>query len=259
MSSTSNKICCKCIKPLRKIHGSVKVINTLEEALTARDQLQIELSIGDSLCDKCRRLVFFGTKWKNVDKPEENEPVPSTSTISEERITLSESQKSLSPSLESSFQSQTSLTTSLETSSQGSSQDPSFRPTSAEKIGRPNIELPLKRTISTHRICFICRKTTLCTVIPIEARLKCFSKTKIFIPQGNHICSKHLINQRIYEDELQNIECYSNTSFIFLDELSLFMQRMANSAETSLFGKVGSLEISEERVKVLTGLSYAQN
>lgn len=234
MDSTPNNKCCNCIKSLRKIPGRIKKIVTYEETLMVRQQLQVEAKIGDILCEKCRRLVIFGTKLYKVN-------------------TSHNSAEQSSPS-------QSSTTTSSDpSSSQGYSQDPSFKPKVSEKNDDLRIELPLKRVIATHRICFLCRNTTssLCINVPIEARLQCFSKRKIFIPHGNRACSNHFIHKRFYEEDLAMIECYSNTSFIYQEELTLFLEKMADSTDNALFGQIGSL-LSDERIKVLTGFSYEQ-
>lgn len=46
------------------------------------------------------------------------------------------------------------------------------------------VELPIKRSISTHRICFLCQAPHNLVLVSFEARLQVFSRLQINIPPG---------------------------------------------------------------------------
>lgn len=79
--------------------------------------------------------------------------------------------------------------------------------------------MPIPRVVSTHSFCIICR---------IEVNLLkggvTFSKKKmIFIPNGDRCCNEHMIDYRIYEDDLSYLCINSNTSKISKSELLNFL------------------------------------
>jgi len=46
------------------------------------------------------------------------------------------------------------------------------------------IELPLRRTVSTHKYCCLCSSVKNLILIPFKARSQAYAKTQIFIPNG---------------------------------------------------------------------------
>lgn len=73
------------------------------------------------------------------------------------------------------------------------------------KEKKPTTELPLKRTFISHISCCISRNKNNLTLVLLNARLQCFKDMKIFIPDGNRVCSEHLIRKRFFDDDLKLI------------------------------------------------------
>lgn len=119
---------------------------------------------------------------------------------------------------------------------------------------KPTTELPLKRTVISHTVCCICKNKNSLTVVPLNARLQCFKQMKIFIPDGNRVCSEHLIKKRFFDDDLKLIQIYSNTSFLTSDEICLFLNNISDLASKTLFDKIKSSELSEKQLISFTGL-----
>lgn len=224
--------CCNCFKRnLSKISAQIKIINTENEVQAVSEQLDVEnVGIGYKLCDKCRRLVFFGTR---------------KTTAVVQSLTNEESQPTDSPS-------------SLETPSSQSSGSIFEVVLKQPEEKKPTTELPLNRTLISHTVCCVCRSKRNLTLVPLTARLQCFKVTKIFIPDGNRVCTEHLIKKRFFDDDLQLIRIYSKTSFLTSDEICLFLNKMSDSASESFFDKIKSSELSEKQLFSFTGLSTDQ-
>ena len=76
--------------------------------------------------------------------------------------------------------------------------DSTFDPSFAIKVKRNEatpeieyIEIPLQRTVSTHKYCCIYHSTKNLIVIPEEARMQSYIKNQIYIPVGNRCCQSH--------------------------------------------------------------------
>lgn len=62
-------VCCVCKFNFKKSSiGQIKTINDLLEAEAVENQLNLKVVVGQRLCDKCRRLVFFGTSKKKITR-----------------------------------------------------------------------------------------------------------------------------------------------------------------------------------------------
>lgn len=118
----------------------------------------------------------------------------------------------------------------------------------------PTVEIPLNRTVSTHGYCCICGNKKNLVSIPLKARLQCFSLIKIFLPRGNRVCNKHLLNKNIFEDDLKKIDVYSKTSYLTIEEISLFMT--ADLSSEKVIDKITSRRLSDTEIKSFTGYSY---
>lgn len=57
--------------------------------------------------------------------------------------------------------------------------------TGVDRLNDETIEVPIQRTVSTHKYCCVCYSSSETTVIPEEARLQAFIKMRIHIPAGN--------------------------------------------------------------------------
>lgn len=123
---------------------------------------------------------------------------------------------------------------------------------------KPTVELPLKRTFTSHSVCCVCKDTNKLILVPLNARLQCFNELKIFIPDGNRVCSKHLIKKRFFQDELKLIQVYCNTSFLTADEICLFLYEISNITSQTFLDKIKSSELSEKQLFSFTSLSDNQ-
>ena len=61
------------------------------------------------------------------------------------------------------------------------------------------IEIPIQRTVATHKYCCICFSTKNLTTVSEDARNQCYIKKKIYIPVGNRCCKNHIIKTRTLE------------------------------------------------------------
>ncbi|XP_036143574.1 uncharacterized protein LOC118645866 isoform X2 [Monomorium pharaonis] len=118
------------------------------------------------------------------------------------------------------------------------------------------IEIPIQRTLSTHKYCCICSSKINLTVIPEEARMQSYIKKKIYIPVGNRCCTNHLIKNRIFEEDLNLLKIYSNTTSLTGLELSKMMETLSIKCDSTLFNKVGEFNLSEKQLDVFTGLTW---
>lgn len=235
MDLTAN--CINCHISFKKVSGQTKTINSDLEIEAILEQLGLNVVIGQKLCDKCRRLVFFGTSKKKY----ESEVQPSTSTQDNVSEQSSES-FSLTPSTNESQSSNPSLYEVIE----------------RKKVEEPKVILPLKRSITSHKFCIVCKATKNLTTVPIEARLQCFNKCQIFIPSGSRTCSNHLLLKRFYEEDLNAIQVYSHSSSLTISEIALFLTKTSEQSPISLFDKIKSGDLTKKQLYSFTGLSYAQ-
>lgn len=222
MDFDANDQCCNCLKRnLSKTPAQIKIINLASEVEAVSEQLNIEnVDIGLKLCDKCRRLVFFGTR---------------KSATEEQTTSTDESQSTQESS--------------------GNIFEVVLKPAEEKKA---TIELFLDRTLISHTICCICKNKNKLTQVPLTARLQCFKQMRIFIPHGNRVCSEHLINKRFFDDDLKLVQVYSKTSSLTSDEICLFLQKITDSASETLLDKIKSSELSEKQLFSFTGLSSDQ-
>lgn len=213
--------CDGCDGILRKIRGQKKLINSEDEVKEYSSCLGRKLIVNSILCSKCRIIIY-----------RKRESVENTDSA-DEAVRLLES----------------------------TSQDPTFKVTL--KLNNPNnesenelIDIDMQRTVATHKYCCLCSSVKNLTVIPEEARMQCYIKKKIFIPVGNRCCITHLIRNRIYEEDLNLLKAYSNTSSLSASELTKVMKTLTIKCDSTLYDKIGEFSISEQQIKVFTGLSW---
>ena len=187
------------------------------------------MHVGFILCDKCRRRVFFGSKI----------PVVEESPSSSEQSQPIGSQKSTKTP-----------------SSQSSSVFEIVVKEPAEQI--PVLQLSLHRTFISHLKCGFCRNKNNLIRVPLNARLQCINERRIFIPNSNRVCSEHLIKKLFFDDDLQLIEVYSNTSFLTAEEICLFLNKISDSFSQTFLDKIKSAELTEKQLFSFTGLSNNQ-
>lgn len=236
-SRTVYKKCISCGIFSNKVPGPKRKVHSLAEAAKLSDFFDTECTIGSFVCKKC--YVRYSLEVSQLNK-EAN--LPSTSEAQPE-----------SPEFES--QESTTTISSLSLPSSGSVVEYAS-PKEQEDI--EYVELPFSRTVSTHKNCFICQKTSGFIVVPFEARKQVFSKMRIFIPKGNRCCPGHLLKKRFYEDEINNFRIVSPTSSIDVKEISKLLECLSVSSDSELTDKIGDYTLSEERLKVFTGLTWEQ-
>jgi len=117
--------------------------------------------LGDILCNKCysKLRLYRSNKKPKLDEQQlvEN-PLPQLSQLSHQSSSESCSQQSTSSDLSVGY----------------------IEPEPKEET----VELPLKRTVSTHKYCCLCGLSDDLTLISFNARSEAFTKTNIFIPKG---------------------------------------------------------------------------
>lgn len=67
------------------------------------------------------------------------------------------------------------------------------------------IIIPINRTISTHKNCFICLVKKNDLIVPKKIRIQCYIKKRIYIPKERTCCNKHLIYKRLYKKDMDKI------------------------------------------------------
>lgn len=127
-----------------------------------------------------------------------------------------------------------------------------------EPLPVETITMPFARVVCTHKYCFICGygQSSDLKCISLEARIQCFIRTRIFIPKNNRCCADHVIKNRLYEDQCQNLRIVSRTSEIETNELSRFVDQLCIEGNRTILDDVADFSIPEEKLKVFTGLSW---
>jgi len=151
-----------CDTLLIKVKGKKKIIKNVNEANDFSSCLQQIIVVNDILCTKCR-LSIYKKKYPEKDAESETErDLPSESDTDNPTFEIQ------------------------------------FRPKEAI-IEVEYIEIPIQRTVTTHKYCCICSLSNNLTMIPEKARISAYIKKKIYVPSGNRCCKSHIIKNRIYE------------------------------------------------------------
>jgi len=164
----------RCSHPAKKTTGRKFHIRSQSDADLFTQAAGKTFVIGDYVCEKCRLNL------KNLVKIYKYQNTPSTSKITESYASVS-------------------VGDSDDDDNDDDDDDKTlnFREVKQLKKHDELIELPFDRLVATHKYCCICFKhDTKIKVVPLEARLQCFSRKRVFIPPGNRCCTNHLINKR---------------------------------------------------------------
>lgn len=127
--------CAGCNTFLKKIKGKKKIVKNVNEANNFSSSLQRIIIVNDILCNKCRLSIY---KNKNLGKDAESET---------ERDSPSDTDD---PTFEIQFRPEETIT-EIEC-----------------------IEIPIQRTVATHKYCCICSLSDNLTIIPEEARISAY-------------------------------------------------------------------------------------
>lgn len=256
--------CVLCNHYVRKIAGC-KRIKTRDDARRMHELYGIFIQAGEVLCQKCYlKLRLQGSSRRSSSQ---DALAPSTSlvakteqqetAVTDQEMPSSEVAVQSPGQVASGSQQQSQVTTSTIISSQSSqpSTDDSFT-LDLESSSVECVEMPFNRVLISHAYCFICKSKTDLHDVPFAARMQVFVKRRIFIPKRNRCCSKHLIKNRFYENEVDEIQIFSNESSIEVTEVAAFMEKLSDEVNFQLHDYIGKYAISEERVKALTGYSW---
>ncbi|KMQ85209.1 reverse transcriptase-7, partial [Lasius niger] len=196
----------------------------------------------------------FLLSFKSVVETEEQETVAADQEMSWSQVAI-QSPEQVADGSQQQNQVTTTTTTTSSQSSQPSTDDSSFI-LDLESSNVECVEMPFNRVFISHAYCFICKSKTDLHDVPYAAQMQVFVKRRIFIPKRNRCCSKHLIKNRFYEDEVDQIQIFSNESSIEITELAAFMEKLSDEVDFQFHDHIGKYAISEERVKALTGYSW---
>ncbi|KAK0166595.1 hypothetical protein PV327_004088 [Microctonus hyperodae] len=234
--------CIKCDLLLRYDSGQKKVIISEDEANLFSVELEKEVDVGNIQCGKCRRSTRL-VKLSNL-------------SVSDD---VSQATQTLQPSQQPSQQISSGTSESQSSQSSQSFGDPFYVVRVREPTHRETIEMPFKRVVPTHKYCCVCLvRDKNYVVVPFKARLQVFISSRIFIPKNNRCCPKHLINDRFYIDEIPGLHVVSSTSAIDIDELTLFLNTLSNTCNNTLLDEVDDNNLSDERIKSLTGFTVEE-
>ncbi|XP_008553228.3 uncharacterized protein LOC103575255 [Microplitis demolitor] len=232
-----SKKCKNCNKYLSRIPGYKKIIKNEEEAKVFSDCLNKTVIVNDIFCKKCRLIPYVNKKASTSKCAAFNEVSLSIKESVEELATREVPEE-----------------TYVYSEDSDNSSDSDF--TYKYHLSDDFIEVPLQRVASTHKYCIICQKTTDLMTICLETRIQLFIKKLISIPTGNRCCSMHLIGNYFYKDDLLRLRIVSNTSNVEKTELTLFFNTLSNKSQSSIFDRMNELDMSEDQVKTLTGISW---
>lgn len=232
----NNPKCCICSKYLKKMPGTPKHIKSDEEAEEFSTVFECPIVVGDILCSNCRVK-----KYKKTKLEDENQELSLEDELPSDRSDLLE---------------RTESSLSTMTLSQSSTDDPSIHlDVACDDEIEECIEVQMKRTVATHRYCCVCSVSNQnLVVVPQDARMQCFIKKRIFIPNGNRCCSDHLIKKRFYTENLNHLKVYSNWSNLRSSELSKMMESLAVECDSTLLDKMDDFRITDEQLFIFTGL-----
>lgn len=230
-TKTDSTRCVNCKVILRCKSGQKGFIRNEGEAPVISCIFNKTVNVGDVICSKCRMILFMKNRANHLQRGVDEFP----------------------------HCSQLSSLSSSSMSSSCSKQDPTFSVNLQQdnviiKLDR-YIELPFKRVLSTHKYCFLCGSTVNKIVtVPFEVSLHVFARRRVFIPNGNRCCPSHLLKQRFFEEDLNRLSIYSNSSTLDIEEVEKFLEQMLIHMNASIFNKIGDFSLSEEKLKTFTGL-----
>ncbi|CAH2088784.1 unnamed protein product [Euphydryas editha] len=118
------------------------------------------------------------------------------------------------------------------------------------------VELPISRTVSTHKYCCVCNCEDNLTQVPEEAQLQTYLKRKIYIPTSNRCCRSHLIKKRFYDEDLNRLQVFSNYSSLTTDEIQKILNNVTSECTATVLDKCENHGLSEDQIKIFTGLSW---
>lgn len=256
-----SSVCVKCHKILRKTGNCLKgarIISSREDAREFSSTYGIHVQENDILCLKCYTNLRTARYRKLRASTDTGTAEPSGSNFSSSISGSGQSggnpfvipPETVSP--ESISQNPASSESSDLTSSQSQNSTISeYIP--VVPIRPPIVSMSFNRVIITKRFCFICHEDNELVDVPFQTRMQVFQKKRIFVPKRNRCCRKHLIGNYLYEDELNIIRIYCNECEIEVSELEKFLGILSDDVDRRVIDKIGTMKMSDQRVKSLTG------
>lgn len=211
--------CTICFKTLRNIRGIKKRIRNADEVQLYTSATNVNVAINDIVCGRCRLIPYTKRRSEFVNSSDTNNA-------------------------------------SMNVSNGNSDSDFFLDISLSEGIENEYMELSFQRVASTHKYCILCGNTVRLQIIPLEARYQVFTKQNIFIPTGDRCCSKHLLGDRFFEDELVNLRVVSHTSRMASNEILSFLNTLSTRSYNTLFDHMSDYNLPEKQLKVMTGLNW---
>ncbi|XP_058806441.1 uncharacterized protein LOC131672915 [Phymastichus coffea] len=225
--------CPGCSIPLKKLSGYKKSLDTDEEISQFHAIFDETVDLNTIICSKC-----FSKMRKFVHQNKENQV--KTAVLENAGELFSETPP-------------TETQSSLSSTNSPGVFYPEAKPMEEVEL----VEMSITRTLSTHAYCCLCKSIKSLVLVPDQARMQVYAKKRIYIPNGNRCCIKHLINKRFYDEELKSIEVFSSTSMIPVPELSKLLEQLSIRVDSEIHDRIGDYSFPEERLNVLTaGLSW---
>ena len=118
------------------------------------------------------------------------------------------------------------------------------------------LELPYKRVMSTESQCFVCGSTQGRLRVTPQLRSQVFVKRRLFVPKSNRVCERHLVAGRLYTGDLLGLHVAAESSLLDKKDLIAYVEMLANEAGATIKDKIGDFSLTDEQIKLFTGLNY---
>ena len=86
--------------------------------------------------------------------------------------------------------------------------------------------------------------------------MQSYAEKRIYIPEGNRCYRVHLINGWFFGEELGRLCVYSNFAGVKDSEKSELLEGLTIKCDTAFLDKVVDFSLSEEKIHLLTGLTW---
>lgn len=250
-----NSSCVKCNGIMRKTQKYLKglrIISSRQDARDFHDKYGVYVQENDVVCSKCFASLRQAWSRKSRMGPKKfsglNEGLLTKVNPPTETTVAQRSISGLSSS---------SAVTDSEGLSSSQSQPSSSSAYSETVVIHPQtISMSFNRVRINNKLCFICNSSTDLRDVPFQARMQVFQKKFIFVPKRMRCCSEHLIGKLLFEDELNAIRVYSNECEIEVSEVERFLEQLSIDVDKRVIDKIGTMKMSDEKVKSLTGLIW---
>ena len=83
-------------------------------------------------------------------------------------------------------------------------------------------------------------------------------KRRLFVPPNNRCCITHLIKNRLFEDDLLRLRVLANSSLVEVNDRAMYIDWVTVHASSSIKEQFGHYDLSAERLKVFTDLTWEQ-